>query len=717
MRLRLTTLMLVVATTLAALIAAPAGTRTIHSGRGVQAPTARARASAVKLTRFSLAHGCYRVRIAGGRELGTYRMQPAALGDYVLYDQHGRFLGPALTDIDAASNATVWRVERHFTLTNRKTSRTVPVSFRAATGCAVYPEAQVGAAGRSFHGANPAAGVLGTAEGHAHVTGYELFGGDWHCGRPWSPFGAPYALPASCASKQQGTNGAVEAFLDYGSPTRPAGMHGWPTFVDWPAPTTLAEEGDYWTAIERAWKAGLRLMVTNLVDNEPLCRVMTTRQHACNDMVSVRIQSRDLYEIENYIDAQAGGPGKGFFRIVTDPFQARKVINQGKLAVIEGIEVSRLFGCGEVNNVPQCGRAQVDAGLREVHRLGVRTFFPVHEFNNAFGGSKMIGGETGAIINAGNREETGSFFTLKPCPARDQDAEQLTFPATGALADLLNGPLASLLAGNPLPIYNSGPQCNTRGLTSLGAYLIRKMAAQHQVIQLDHMDSKTATAALAIAEHLHYAGVVSAHCCSSAQLFHRVYSAGGFITEPQSTPGSFVTTMRSDRSQRSPRYLFGFGYGSDMNGLSGQAGPTPANPVHYPFHSLVGHVTFGPEVWGRRSFNFNRVGLANYGLYADWLQAVAQAGGPSTVHDMFHGAEGYLQMWERAYGVRSQHCLSSREAGRIRHGENFRGVLYGAGQPASRSSSWSYCVARGPFRRLVIRFDRRGRVTSVIRSR
>src|SRR3989440_4916748 len=193
-------------------------------------------------------------------------------------------------------------------------------------------------------------------------------------------------------------------------------MHGWPTFREWPGPTRLAEEGDYYTAIERAWKAGMRVMATQLVDNEALCSVMTTKHNPCNDMSSVHIQSHDLHALQDYIDAQSGGPGKGFFRIVTDPFQARQVINEGKLAVIEGIEVSRILGCGEYNNVPQCDKAQVDAGLKQIHKLGVRTFFPVHEFNNAFGGTKMIAGETGMIVNAGNREETGSFWTLQPCP-------------------------------------------------------------------------------------------------------------------------------------------------------------------------------------------------------------------------------------------------------------------------------------------------------------
>ncbi len=319
-------------------------------------------------------------------------------------------------------------------------------------------------------------------------------------GGPWSPYGAPYALPASCASDEQGTNGLVEQFLDFGGAPRPADMHGWPTFVDWPSPTTLAEEGDYWTGIERAWKAGLRVMVTNLVDNEALCGLMTTRHNPCNDMAAVRIQSADLYALQNYIDAQSGGPGKGFLRIVTDPFQARQVVNEGKLAVIEGIEVSRIFGCGEVNDVPQCNQAQINAGLNEIQGLGVRTFFPIHEFNNAFGGTKMIAGDTGTIINAGNREETGSFWTLQPCPANQADAEQLTAPASGPLAQLLNGPVSALLHGNPLPIYGSGPQCNTQGLTSLGSYVIGQMIKHHMVIQLDHMDSKTAAAALAIAQ-------------------------------------------------------------------------------------------------------------------------------------------------------------------------------------------------------------------------
>ena len=436
--------------------------------------------------------------------------------------------------------------------------------------------------------------------------------------------------------------------FDYGGGTRPSDMHGWPTFREWPSPTALAEEGDYYTGVQRAWKAGLRIFVTDNVDNEPICQVMTVTHNPCNDMSSVHIQSRDLYALQNYIDAQSGGPGRGWFRIVTDPFQARRVINQGKLAVIEGIEVSRIFGCGEQNNVPQCGTAQVDAGLKEVRALGVRTFFPVHEFDNSFGGTKMIAGESGAIVNSGNRQATGSFWTVEPCAAKDQDAEQLAAPGGGLPASLLNGPVATLTGGNPLPLYASGPHCNVHGLTGLGAYLINKMIQQHFIIQTDHMSSKTAAATTAIATAHHYSGIVSAHCCSSPQLFKQIYSIGGFVSEPVNALLAFVNIERADRAQSSPRYHFGFGWGSDLNGLGAQAGPSSAYPVRYPFTSYAGKVTFAREVWGQRTFDLNQDGLANYGLYADWLRGLQLAGGNAMMRDMFQGAESYLQMWERA---------------------------------------------------------------------
>jgi hypothetical protein len=716
-RIRLPLIAGVLAAVLIAIISSPASTSARRVPRRAPAQT-----------RYSLAHGCYALRAARKPVSGgPFTMQPAALGVYLLYTPKSAYLTGqgkgSLAALSTPSSAAEWRVaggaRRGFTITNLGTGTRLAVRFVPASGCATYPEAGVDATGPNFKGASPEAAVSGTVEGHAHITAFEFFGGDWHCGAPFSPYGVPYALPASCAPDQQGTNGQVEDFIDWGGAPRPT-MEGWPSFINWPSPTTLAEEGDYYTGIERAWRAGLRVMVTNLVDNEALCSIMTTRHNPCNDMAAVAIQNRDLHALQDYVDAQSGGPGKGWFRLVTDPFQARRVINQGKLAVIEGIEVSRLFGCGEQHDVPQCDESQIDDGLRQVRAMGVRTFFPVHEFDNAFGGTKMISGSQGAIVNAGNKVETGSFWQVQSCPAQDQDAEQTTVPASGALAGILNGPLATGLRGGAVPVYPPGPACNTRGMTSLGIYVIQQMIKDHLIVQTDHMDSKTADAAITIAEHEHYAGMVSAHCCSSPQLFQRIYNLGGFVNPPTQPPESLVTVWKTDRALHNPKFAFGFGWGSDENGLGDQPGPA-VTKISYPFKSYDGRVTFNQEQWGKRKFNLDTDGLANYGLYADWLRELQLVGGNAVMKDMFNGAEAYLEMWERADGVPMTRCqprllrTSPRGIGSLRLGDTAEQALYRAGQPVSRPGrSFRYCVSGGGT--AVSVFSPAGRVVLVART-
>jgi hypothetical protein len=614
--------------------------------------------------RYTLVHGCYQLRTGSGAVLGAssspYRMQATTLGQYLLYGVHEDYLtqqGLTITPAAQPSRAAEWRVNGSratgYTLTNLATGSTRAIKFVSATGCAWYPEAGVDATGSTFAGSSPTAPVKGTVDGHTHTTAFEFFGGDWHCGRPWHPYGAPYALP-DCAKYETGTNGVVEAFLDYGTLVHPHDTRGWPTFSDWPTPSTLAEEGEYYTGIERAWLAGLRIMVVHLVDNEVLCSLMSKRHNPCNDMKSVDIQARDLHSLQDYIDAQAGGPGRGFFRIVTDPVQARAVINTGKLAVVEGIEVSDLFNCGEYLNIPKCNRFQIDSWLAKVHNLGVRTFFPIHKFDNAFGGTKMDAGQTGVITNLGNRYETGSFWDVRHCTGSEQDSTQLeAIPVGGDLAQLLAGPLNALLGGAVLPVYPEPPHCNARALTSLGSYLISQMVKRHFIVELDHMDAKTADQVLDILEAAHYSGVISGHSWDSPEENPRIYGLGGFITPMANDATTFVDKWKQLRAIRDSRFPFGLGYGSDMNGISEQGGPTAAHPITYPFTSFDGNVTFQREQWGQRVFDLNSDGVANYGMYADWLQELQVLAGPQIMTDMFNGAEAYLQMWERAYGLRA----------------------------------------------------------------
>jgi hypothetical protein len=684
------------------------------------------------VTRYGLVHGCYDIRAAGAEIApadAPFRMQATTLGQYLLYGVHQDFVGPGFDVTGSPANDTVWQVNgdsRHgLSIMDLGGGAPVAVTFTPASGCAVYPEGDVDATGTTFTGTTPAGLVNGTIDAHSHVTAYEFLGGDFHCGRPWHPFGIAYALP-DCASDETGTNGQIESFLDYGEPLHAHDTVGWPTFKAWPSPTDLAEEGDYWTGLERAWKAGLRIFVTNLVDNEALCELMTKRHNPCNDMDAVSLQAKDLRDLQDYIDAQFGGPGKGFFRIVTNPFQARQVINQGKLAVVEGIEVSDLFNCGEYLGTPNCDQAQVNAGLDEVQKLGVSTFFPVHKFDNAFGGTKMDGGELGLLVNGGNHLETGQFWNVQTCTGPEHDQTQLNAVPGGGLATILDGPVGkTLLPGlqpsSQVPVYPPAPHCNTRGLTPLGVYLLDQMVKRHLVVQLDHMDAKTADEALSVLEAQHYSGVVSAHSWDSPEENPRIYSLGGFITPiAGASPASFIAQWKATLPIRNPRFYGGFGYGADMNGLAEQSEPDISNPISYPFKSYDGRVTFTREQWGQRVFDLDRDGVANYGMYADWLQQLQLMGGKPLLSDMFRGAEAYLQMWERADGVPASSCrpaadrLSAYRVGPIRLGASFESVLFAAGQPASRTGrSYRWCVSGAPRSQTAAVFGSSGRVEMV----
>ena len=108
-------------------------------------------------------------------------------------------------------------------------------------------------------------------------------------------------------------------------------------------------------------------------------------------MDTVRRGIKAIRELQDYVDAQAGGPGKGFFQIVTDPYEARRVINQGRMAVVLEIEISEPFDCRDVQQ-PTCDQAQVDRQLDEMYKLGVRSMLLLNKFDNPLTGVRFDSG-------------------------------------------------------------------------------------------------------------------------------------------------------------------------------------------------------------------------------------------------------------------------------------------------------------------------------------
>jgi len=432
-------------------------------------------------------------------------------------------------------------------------------------------------------------------------------------------------------------------------------------------------------------------------DNQVLCELMARRHTNCNEMDTVRRQNQDTRDLENYIDAQSGGPGRGWFRIVTEPGQARQVINDGKLAVVQGIETSELFDCNVYNDVPQCDARQVDERLDEMHRLGIRQMELLNKFDNAFSGVAGDGGSTGTVVNFGNFKQTGRWWDMQTCTGSDSDVEQLD-----THTHMVGAALQPLLPPGTAPVYPPPPHCNARGLTPLGEHLIRAMIAKGMIIDPDHMSVLARRQALSLIRTRDYSGTVSSHSWADATSYPLVYGLGGIVTPYAGSAEGFVKQWRNLGPARNPLDYFGFGFGSDVHGLTWLGGPrSDPDPVRYPFKSFDGAVSFDRQRSGERTFDYTKDGVAHYGLYADWIEDLRKLAGDAIVEDMARGAEAYLQMWERAEGIAGPTCrtgqarFGTRGLGRIRLGLTPDALLRGAGQPQRRTRSWRYCAGGG----------------------
>jgi hypothetical protein len=654
-------------------------------------------------TKYSVANGCFAVE--SGAPEGPYRLKATTLAQYLLYTQDEQFLtpdGPAAQPSEAAE----WRatdsgsgVELESLTGGEKLGL-----GKSATGCPQYPEVELNVSGAPLETPFTFGEVRGLMEAHIHGMAFEFLGGSAHCGRPWDPYGAPDALVDCPDHTATGGCGAVLETALAGSTCHDPS--GWPEFEGWPNHALMTHEQTYYRWIERAWRGGLRLYVNLFVENSVLCELYPLKRNSCDEMDSVRLQARDIYEMQDYIDAQSGGPGKGFFRIVTDPFQARKLIAKGKLAVVLGIEVSELFNCSHYDYVPDCNKDDIDAQLDEVYKLGVRDMELVNKFDNALAGVAGDGGAAGPVVNNGNKYETDTYWDFETCQTTEGDKEQPALPRDA----LIGNGLAALLPPGTAPVYPEGPHCNTRGLTDLGEYLVRKMMQKRMVIDPDHLSQSARDELFAVTESKRYSGLISSHSWSNEQDYPRIYDSGGVVAPSDNSTEGYYEDWKRLRSQRDRQYLYGIGFGADMNGFSASAGPLDADhQIEYPFKSFDGGVTIDKQQSGERTFDINEDGIAHYGLFPDWVEGLRQYGGDAIVDDMANGAEAYLQMWERAEGIPAPRCRSRssdmRRKGvrRVELGLGADALLRRAGQPQERNGRvWRWCLNKRRLHKVAI---------------
>jgi microsomal dipeptidase-like Zn-dependent dipeptidase len=645
-----------------------------------------------------LANGCFALQstVTGGflgPAADAYRAdqgatgffwKPATLSSYLPQDPTGRLLGVratgAVAPADSPGPATQWTVRRvgaktvavSFTADGRQLAASstgevalVPASARGrarlfrlvgTTACTPFPEADVGAVGRPLRGTTGKGDVAGFADMHIHITANQRAGGEVLSGEPFDPYGITEALGHD--ADVHGADGSADLtgnLLRTGIPFGTHDTHGWPSFAGWPVNDTISHQQVYNVWLKRAWMAGERLVVAQTVEDQPICEIEPVKNHSCDETEAVREQVQTLRGLQDYVDAQAGGRGRGWFRLVHNPRQARRVIERGKMAVLIGIESSNLFGCSELNDAPQCTKADIDRGIRSARRLGVRTVFPMHWTDNAFGGAALEGGGKGTFIGVLERFQTGHYFRTAACPEPGQGETVGTLsPAElGFLAFYF--PAAKPLAQETPPTYPSGPQCNAKGLTPLGAYLIKRLMANHMLIEMDHMSEWARETVLKMAARHRYP-LVSSHTGTGGywppNQLRELYRLGGMAAARADQAPALATRIGELSAYRSKRHFFGVGLGTDTGGFSSLPDPradAAQTPLNYPFRALYCNVSLQREQSGSRTFDLNTDGVAHYGLIPDLLADMQQHGGGPQLRSMFRSAEAYLRMWQLAY--------------------------------------------------------------------
>jgi microsomal dipeptidase-like Zn-dependent dipeptidase len=583
-------------------------------------------------------------------------------------------------------------------------SQAASIGLVEETGCATFPELSLDATGEVAMTEFDDGDVFGFVDTHSHLFTNLAFGGggSFH-GAPYHPLGVEHALPNCKLNHGEGGRKdfigfafgggltdfekLLPLFIDGELTEDTHATDGYPDFTEWPsAPFSSTHQMQYYKWIERAYLSGLRLMVQHVTTNQVLCQLAIgigaqTQRLSCNDMVTADRMIDEAYALERYVDAQSGGPGEGWFRIVFSPEEAREQIRAGNMAVVLGIETSDLFDCYLVpfQGFGRCTEEDVVAKLDEYYDKGIRVLFPVHKLDNDFSagdGDRRIG-------DLGSFFHTGHFSNFIPCPA-----DLLTFPGGfdrgGVTFAGLNMPRdeydspppidmstfdsdpvgslfphIGLIAGGSL----EGEYCQNHGLTDLGEFLIIEMMKRGIVLEVDHFPRKSYQQAYDLMQEYDYPAAGTHGRNKNGEL----YSLGGISKTGFGRCRNASTTATMDDGFQNRIQLIedmgGYpaeGFGFDLNGFAGAPGPRfgdragcsdpqEDDGITYPFTSYAGDITLEQPSVANRPLDFNTEGMVHLGLVAEYIEDVRRDGvSDEELEPLFRSAEGYIRMWEKS---------------------------------------------------------------------
>jgi len=506
---------------------------------------------------------------------------------------------------------------------------------------------------------------------------------------------------------------------------------GGPQFKDFPDWLMGAHQQMRVTMIRRNYEGGLRLMVALVTDNWGSGFLTGVTRHGLvplmkePDMIQAQMQGlKDL--------AKANC---SWMEIAETPADARRIIQQNKLAVVPGVELDQLGSY--YPNEP-------DREVEFLWDLGVRAVTPVHAIDNDIGGPAILNAPYNWLNDFIHREpqqvrpsqlKDQQFFQVEAddCAAKNEPQGECVlfhldpFPQ---LRLVISRPIFTLFRRAPGFVivtedFKTGQlgQKNSKGLTTAGQEYIKALLRHHMIVDTAHMSDKSVNDTYAVLanqpgypaviSHAHYrkeglyndeakpeitSYLASEYDISDSNL-EKVKNAGGvigtFMHQARINPNSIdihISHITDDCGDSSKGFAFAYHYAQDhvpdSIGMATDMTFVPTVTPRFGDHPCEGYKSFQhgqtqhanhrdrdkphdqkdpvlyagsppiaktnqrnalkPFVMDSRTFDFNRDGLANFGLIPDMLQDLHNVEMPK--HDLqalFGSAEAYLEMWER----------------------------------------------------------------------
>ncbi len=441
--------------------------------------------------------------------------------------------------------------------------------------------------------------------------------------------------------------------------------NGHPDFSGWPSWNGVAHQQDWSGWLRDALNGGMTLMVMSALEMSNFCELMpdSNRIFDCDEMSSLR---RQFQAAHDFVAAHSE-----WVEIALTPSDARRIIHSGKLAIILSFEASHLF-----ENSPDISQA-----VQEFYDLGVRSFQPIHQLDNRFGGA--------AHHNVGV-----SLLQLQE-------------------SCLLNiNSIKCRVAG-----FNLDDDCKNKvGLTRDGATLIQELMNRNLIIDIAHIGERTVNDIGTITKNNNYYPIFMSHGhikdIANDSLAHEektipnetvklIRESGGIFglrtgpDEVASYEGSGVeNTCHGSARSWAQSFSYGekglklnMGISSDINSLAKMPNP------RYEFEWRRPRINFGgvPRRWVpkkkdacnaartkkfrecqawkefRKPYNgvndssvplsFDTRGLAHVGLLPQLVEQLENLGTDTT--SIWSSSETFIKMWERAYEQRSPNPITA----------------------------------------------------------